>query len=215
MKTKLLFCLCLLITLFTSKLKAQIDLGIDEGSYNPRSIFSFTCPLAEGSKINNKYGISLGVVAGVLLNEKFYLGAYGYKLANTSSTFTKKDYLCEDGVHRDLKLSFGHVGLIVGYYHSQEKPVHWGITSKIGMGTISLIDNGYGYYAKKYLNNSVYVVTPQLELEFDLSDWIKLNLGVGYRYTINVKNNAYSQSDFNSPVVSLSFAFGKFRETEE
>ncbi|MDD5569606.1 MAG: hypothetical protein PHD97_00445 [Bacteroidales bacterium] len=213
MKTKVLFCMCLLMTLFIPNLKAQDDLGIDEG-LNPRQIFSFTCPLAEGSKIGDDYGISLGASAGVLLNEKFYIGAYGYKLANTSNTF-RMNYMCDDSVGRDLKLSFGHVGLLIGYYHNQENPVHWGITSKFGMGTVSLIDDGYGYYAKKYMTNNVYVVTPQLELVFDLSDWIKFNLGVGYRYTINVKNKAYSESAFNSPVISLSFVFGKFRETEE
>jgi len=209
MKIKLFLSIIFFIFIF-SHTKAQDDFGIDDSPYLENYVFNFGSPLIEASSIANNFSISLGSNVGVIFYKKYLVGVYGFKL---TSRFTKA-YQTNDGDIENLNLSFGHLGFMFSYIFNPKKSFHWAAGTKLGWGQINLVDNGYGYYAKKFLSKDVYPITPQVEAEFNLSNWIKLNLGIGYRYVLKAKNKAYGASDFNSPVISITMLFGRFQYSE-
>ncbi|MFH0893718.1 MAG: hypothetical protein V2A54_04720 [Bacteroidota bacterium] len=173
-------------------------------------VFGFGCPLMEFSQIDKRLGISIGGDAYLMVKKRFYVGGYGLGLA------TKMQYDYTDSIsYQDLKLSFGHAGLMVGYINKPTKSIHWSVSARAGMGSIGLIDKIYGVNYFRVIKDQVYVFTPQLEIEFLISPWIKFNMGVGYRIVTGVNNPAFSSSDFNSPVFSMSMLFGKFADEVE
>ena len=64
----------------------------------------------------------------------------------------------------------------------------------------------------------IFTISPQVEIEFNMTEWFKINVGAGYRivtgidatYLDNLGNsvNFYENGDFNSPVGTVTLIFG-------
>jgi hypothetical protein len=178
------------------------------------------------SQFDNNFAVYNGGGGAVLLNQTIYLGGYGTGLSTQHryGDLTLKNDQGEVITYRDLYTQFGHGGFWLGYLHQSYKAIHFGISTKLGWGSVSLSDNYYKgeqddhYYS--LVNDRVFVVTPQLEVEFNLFKWFKINTGVGYQfvtgvdYTYITPDNGikkfFDSKDFNQPMVNLSFVFGGF-----
>ncbi|MBN3034243.1 MAG: hypothetical protein JW861_01550 [Bacteroidales bacterium] len=186
-------------------------------------VSGFGGPIVEFTGMGGSIGVLTGGGGAVLLNQTVFFGGYGMGLTTTY----RRDILnWDDGRGNvrnfyDLRTDFGHGGFWVGYIHQAYKPVHLGISTRLGWGAISLSRDEYGVdeYDSYGLDN-VFVVNPQLEVEFNLFRWFKINLGAGYRFVTGVdktyttadgiRKNFHESNDFNQPEVSLSLLFGGF-----
>ena len=65
------------------------------------------------------------------------------------------------------------------------------------------------------------VITPQIELEFNITSWMRVNIGAGYRVVTGIDKayqfkgspntiKYYDAKDFNSPVGEVSILIGGF-----
>jgi hypothetical protein len=173
--------------------------------------------------------VSVGGGGAFLVNNRFYIGGYGQGMA-TYHYLT--DFRTYDPVgkkwtdYSDKRVNFGHGGFWIGGIFRPEDAIHYGISSKIGWGEISLIEDEYHEDRyQPYFADKVFVVTPQIEVEANLARWLKLNVGVGYRFVTGInrsytaynndgsligKKQVYKSSDFNSPQANVTFIFGWF-----
>lgn len=182
------------------------------------SISGFGAFFNEFSSVQNDFAVSNGGGGAVIFNQKFYFGGYGMGL----STIHERPDLDSiiSGVS-DSRISFGHGGLWLGYIHNSHKAVHFSVSSKFGWGQIAIYDKYYDYHDREeyYARDNVFVITPQIEMEMNLTPWFKMNIGAGYRYVAgidkayilsNQKTNYYESNDFSSPTANISLLFGGF-----
>lgn len=134
----------------------------------------------------------------VLLDNTFYFGGYGLGLSGDQSVTVESN---------EYDVDISHGGFMLGYNIKPSKLAHFGISSKLGWGSID-------YRAKDdgvaNVDDQIFVVFPQAEVEFNMTHWFKLNVGVGYQQVIGVDDFHYKQGDVSSPAASISFLFGWF-----
>lgn len=156
--------------------------------------------ILEFSEVNNQFSVSTGGGGAVLINRSFFLGGYG--LGKTSGQSVRIS-----GTEYDL--DFSHGGLWAGALIRPQKAVHVGLSSKFGWGEYSLQEDvpNSEYLTKQ----SIFVITPQVEIDLNILPWFKINLGAGYRLVSGSENRFLGSGNFNSGVMSVGFFFGGFR----
>ena len=102
--------------------------------------------------------------------------------------------------------SFGHGGFWLGYSIKPSNLLHLGIDTKLGWGNITTKSNAL---AEGEIKDDVFVFSPQVFGEANISYWFKVNAGVGFQKVIGV-DNYFESSDFDSPSFSISLLFGWF-----
>jgi len=197
-----------------------------QDDYSPQYLFSgqgktsisgFGGPFVEFSGIQKEFAVSVGGGGAVIFNQTFYIGGYGEGLTTSHYRYDLSDVVNI----AQPKISFGHGGFWLGYIHDSFKAIHFGFSSKLGWGSISLYDAYYNYEPRDYwAKDAVFVAIPQVEVEMNLTPWFKINVGVGYRAVAGIDktysdsegnlHNYFDASDYNSAQGTISFLFGGF-----
>jgi hypothetical protein len=193
------------------------------GNNGKISVNGFGAPIVEFSSKGESFSVSSGGGGAVLFNQTFYIGAYGMGLATEHDVegLIVKQSNGEIIKYPTMRTVFGHGGFWLGYIHNRKDAIHWGASAKIGWGTIGLVDADFENDSHTKVGlDQVFVLTPQIEMEMNLTRWFKINIGAGYRYVSGVDKaytndngevlSFYKSSDFNSPQASISFLFGGF-----
>lgn len=195
-------------------------------------ISAFGGTISEFSKVDGGFGFASGGGGALLFNYNFYIGCFGTTLETDHSrpniypidhNPTTNPLLPR---FTDLQLSFENNGLWVGYINNHKNLVHWGANMKLGHGIIGVYDKDTKFDRRDILfKDNVFVASPEIEVEFNIVRWCKVNMGVGYRFVAGVGNNTYTNIDgdqkilyqssqFNSPYATVKFLFGGFAKRE-
>lgn len=161
-------------------------------------ISGFGGPTMSYSTINGDFAFMMGGGGGVIINN-FFLGGYGEGLSNTINIGTENSI---------RNFDFGHGGFWLGYEIARRSIIHPVISSKIGWGSVTGYSNESGN-----IHDNVFVVAPAISAEVNFTRFFKINVGVEYRQTLNVKkfsNVGLSNKDFSSLGVNMNFIFGWF-----
>lgn len=196
------------------------------------SVSGFGGLIMEFSDIDGQFAFSMGGQGAAIFNQSFFIGFYGQGVVNMPSYTYPQPPLGND---LGQSILFYHGGFYTGFVFYPNKPIHFGLSSKFGWGGISLYDNYYNnsYYPpggsypyQDYQIDMVFVVTPQLEAELNITNWFKINMGLGYRWVTGVdatydsfnsstgviKEESYFNSNaFDNMTFSLGFYFGWFK----
>lgn len=217
--------LTLAITLSAFLLKAQDDKPTQYlfANNGKTTINGFGAPIIEFSSVRGNMAVITGGGGAVLFNQTFYIGAYGMGLATQHNVEGLKIKQLNGEIinYPTMRTSFGQGGFWLGYIHHRKEALHWGISTKIGWGTIGMVDADFDEESHTKVGlDQVFVITPQIEIEMNMNRWFKVNIGAGYRYVSGVDKTYlnsngeeiafYKSSDFNSPQLSISFLFGGF-----
>lgn len=191
-------------------------------------ISGFIGPIMEFSAIQDEFAFFMGGGGGLMFNQKFYFGGYGEGLATIHKPKDWDDENHEDEDYDERKISFGHGGFWLGYILHPQKPIHFGISSKIGWGSINNVesynsdndwdsdwDNNWDSKDDYYLDH-VFVAIPQIEVEFNFTKWFKANVGIGYRIVAGIDKKindelVYDKKDYNKPEGTITLCFGYFK----
>lgn len=199
-------------------------LGNENGKVNVSGFGSYIIGF---SSLDGSAAVYNGGGGAVLLNQTMYFGAYGLGLStrHNNESLTMVDRDGETVTYNDLNTNFGHGGFWVGYLHKSYKPVHFGASTKLGWGALSMSNdtftNNYGdYNYYQVASDNVFVIIPQLEVEMNLLRWFKINASAGYQFVTGVdktytntsgdKIQFFDAADYNKPMFNLSFVFGGF-----
>jgi hypothetical protein len=228
------------ITLIGLMLFSASAVVAQEEEEGPRYIFGGTeSPKVSGfgafttafSSVNNEFAVLNGGGAALLINQTFYIGAYGEGL----STGHFRDYEVYSGItdenemYSHMRTSFGHGGFWLGYIHNYKEPLHWGVSAKIGWGSVAINEDYYDEYNyEDYYTlqvDNAFVFSPQIEFEMNLFKWMKVNAAAGYRLVAGLdevypyKNgdvieykNYVSDGQFSAPYGEITLLFGWFNQ---
>lgn len=157
---------------------------------------AFGAPILEISTIN---GVSISDVGGggALILEDFFLGGYGIGNEHSNATV--------DGELYDIR--FRHRGFWLGYVPRVHKVAHLYGSARIGWGKTDLRQEKRTYYTDR-----VFVMTPEIGVEFNVFNFFKLAVTGGYRWVNGVDRlpGDLTNQDFSSPVGTFTFRFGGF-----
>lgn len=222
MKTTYLVLICLLAGL---TLKAQDEEMRYIFSDNDYRISGFGAPIVQFSAYDGDFAVFNGGGGAVIFNNRFYIGGAGMGMSTEHSfpdVYGKDPDNPLSKPYNNLQVSFGYGGLWLGYNFQPNKPVHFGVSTKVGAGSITLYDSDFEYNDYEYHMDFVGVISPQVEIEMNLTRWFKINFAAGYRYVTGVSSEEYiADSDgtmrkyfdgdeFNAPYGNISFLFGGF-----
>lgn len=152
--------------------------------------------------VDGEFAHMLGGGGAVLIGD-FFFGAYGLGLTNRIYV-DRPDYSQYQSGDR---LSVGHGGFWLGYSLFGEKAIHVTFSSLIGWGTVGVRSD---YYPEPLYPDGVFVISPTIEAEINMTQFFRLGLGATYNIFTFVDLPGYSGSDFSAPGGFLAFKFGWF-----
>lgn len=169
-------------------------------------ISGFGGPSVSFSMIDDNFAVYSGGGGAVLINQKLFIGGYGEGLA-TEHKLEESVVSCPD----KNTMAFGYGGIWIGYIYKPLKLVHLNINTLVGWGGISLYDDEFDVHNLEHCDrDGVFVLLPQIEMEVNLTSWMKFTAGAGYRLTSGISNSIYSSKIFNQPNIRLGIMFGNF-----
>ena len=186
------------------------------GGKGKTKVSGFMAPIMEYSAMGDNFAFFMGGGGAILLNQTFFFGGYGEGL----TTLYEKEMITDPMASyiQTERVSWGHGGLWMGYIHHSQSPIHAGISSKFGWGSIDIYDQDFKNNNSSEFRDNVFVIIPQLEAEFNFFKWLKLNVGVGYRVVTGIDKeykwsgeSIYDKKDFNKPEATMTLMFGFFK----
>ena len=159
----------------------------------------FLGPTVEFASVNGESQVSAGAMLGLVFDD-FYFGFYGQGAADY------EDWLDNGNEPEDLSLAQG--GLFLGWYAAQHKVVHPFLGARVGWGVVNVdLDRDFDWDDADH----VFVVTPELGAELNLTRWFRMSGAVGYRFLNGVEPlSPLQDEDFRSWTFQLAFKFGWF-----
>jgi len=172
----------------------------------------------KGSQLDGGFnGLFMGGRGGMTLNNVFTIGGAGYGMIPT------KKLDCPIVGHENEKnnyLTGGYGGLFLEFISSPNKLVHFTANTLIGAGGITYVrayesNNVEIDETVKHPASFVFVIEPGIAMEMNLTEFLRMSLGVSYRYSPNFKlqydnKDILSSTAFNGLSLNLTFKFGNF-----
>ncbi|MGE5352867.1 MAG: hypothetical protein ACM3P0_12340 [Acidobacteriota bacterium] len=204
---KIIIILFLLTTCIFAQRETVFESEIDNGGFGG--------PVVKMTQVKGNFGVIVGGYGGWLINHQFLLGGGGFGLANDIEA--GKEVTGIPGSLNRPMLNFGYGGLILEYYFNPMKLIHYSVSLLIGGGGISYRERhfmeGSGSNAdldELYNPDAFFVVEPAVSGELNVAKFMKIGLGVGYRWTTGVNMVGINNSDLSNFSVNLALKFGKF-----
>jgi len=143
---------------------------------------------------------------GAILVGDFFFGGYGLGLTNRVLV-DRPEPQYADYYQPGDRLTVSHGGFWMGYSLFGDRAIHMSISTLLGWGQL-------GVKAENYPENlwpdGIFVVSPTLEVEMNLTHFFRLGVGGTYNIYTFVDLPGYTSADFSAPGGFLSFKFGWF-----
>jgi hypothetical protein len=215
-KNKLFVSLVVIISMATLVNAQDTEMQYLFGGKDKIKVSGFMAPIMEYSAMGDDFAFFMGGGGAILLNQTFFFGAYGEGLTTPYEAEISYNELNSDNFTQRIEL--GHGGFWLGYIHHSQAPIHAGISTKLGWGSINPWEEDKMPDHSSELADHVFVIIPQIEAEFNLFKWLKLNVGVGYRFVTGIDKEypwktelIYNKNDFNKPQATMTLIFGYFK----
>jgi len=140
----------------------------------------------------DKNAVFTGGYGAVEFNHNFLVGWQGFR------HFTKFRFEEEKA-----ELTFNYQGFLLAYAPWSNKKLHGYVEFMPGFGKIK---KTYPLYFIE--DTRVFILQPQLGLEYNVSYWFRLGLKGGYRWTLGVDPLVVEPKYFQSAFVELDLKFG-------
>jgi len=208
--TVLLFILLLHITVFSQNENDSL-----KSISSNRKLNGFITLLSDFTINEHQQFAMTGMGCAFLFNDRFFIGGYGIGLV---SSLHRSGILTADLLN-NYQLNYAHGGLWLGIIDSPYKKIHGIFSIKLGYGALFMhnVNTTIDYNINR---DEFFVITPQIESVLLLTDWLRVNLGLGvcflsgisiqYQAANGEKIFIYNSSDFEGFVASISFNFGSF-----
>ncbi|NBC05116.1 MAG: hypothetical protein GVY20_15635 [Bacteroidetes bacterium] len=185
----------LLFAFFTNSFgqsETLLNGDIDHGGYGGL--------ISNFSEINNSFGVTFGGYGAWLIDHTVAIGGGGLGLTN--------DIKFDETPEGDRYISFGYGGLYFGYLHNSEEMFHITLETFIGSGEVNLRYNSDN--EDLFDDDRVFVIDPTINVELNLTNFMRVTIGVGYRFVNGVNLENLDDKDFSSPTFRSTIRFGSF-----
>lgn len=165
---------------------------------NARVVGGFGAPIVEMG-LGNDMTTAVGGGGGVVI-DNFFIGGYGVG----SIDFER---LIEDDDIQEVEL--GHGGFWLGYTLAPHRVLHLYTSARLGWGAVGIDVSENSSFPED--TDNVFVVTPEIGLELNVTRWFRVAGTVGYRYVDGIRDNSpYKSNAFDGTLANLTFRFGWF-----
>ncbi|KGE87106.1 MULTISPECIES: outer membrane beta-barrel protein [Phaeodactylibacter] len=165
---------------------------------NARVVGGFGAPIIEMG-LGNDMTTAVGGGGGVVI-DNFFIGGYGVG----SIDFER---LIEDDDIQEIEL--GHGGFWLGYTLAPHRVLHLYTSARLGWGAVGIDVSDNSSFPDN--TDNVFVVTPEIGLELNVTRWFRVAGTVGYRYVDGISDNSpYKSNAFDGTLANLTFRFGWF-----
>lgn len=193
----------LILTCTISFLSAQDEneSNIETLFQKPSKVRGYIGSLNNVTTLDGETAYMSGVNVAGIFNDHFVFGFYKLDLEN--SVFSNNDN------YIGSRMNFDHKGLWLGYIFMPNKMIHFNINVQAGKGNLEIYDSILDTWIE---DDFIFVVTPSLEAEFNVTKFLRVGLGANYRLAMDVNEfNNYNNNDFSNLGGFISFKFGWFR----
>ena len=172
-------------------------------------------PEIKGTILNDGYGFLMGGKLGFIFNNKLSIGLGGYGLITEHLVNIPEDPYA--------KIGFGYGGLAFEYTFFGNKVFHFSIPVLIGAGGVDLYDNSFTYDINQnywdsynsYESSAFFVVEPGINLELNVTKFMRFDLGASYRLVQFVEMDNLTDNDLSNVAVNASLKFGLFNKQKK
>lgn len=164
---------------------------------NARVRGAFGGPITEYG-LSNDLSTAVGGGGAIVINN-FFIGGYGMVAVDF-------DRLYEDG---DVDvLDLGHGGFWLGGTFQPHRLLHLYGSTRLGWGAMNIdVNDGTPYRDL----DKIFVATPELGVELNITRWCRLAGTVGYRHVGGVnEDRGLKGEDFSGAVAGVTLRFGWF-----
>jgi len=157
---------------------------------------------------------SIGFAASFLIKDRGFIGFYA---SGIISEINFVDLNNDISLYNDKKVNFAHGGIYLGIRTLSYKKNYTLFTVKVGRGSIYLYNNE-NYYNYSLGRDNLWVITPAIETNLKMLNWIYLKFNVGVKFigglsAYSFKNGnkipLYNNSNFEGLIIGFSFKFCK------
>lgn len=162
-----------------------------------RVVGAFGGPITEYG-LGNDLNTSVGG-GGALVINSFFIGGYGLASVDFNQLYENGDV--------DV-LDIGHGGFWLGGTYQPHSLVHMYGSARLGWGAINIDLNDNVPYREL---DKIFVATPEIGVELNVTRWFRLAGTVGYRYVTGVnENRGFTGDDFSGAIAGVTLRFGWF-----
>lgn len=157
------------------------------------------------SEFNGESAVFTGTYGGWYVTKKLMIGMGGYALVSSHES-TNGNEKSDD---RD-NIRMGYGGLVTEFTIYSYKGVHFTNTSLLAYGKVN---DGYAYSASdrwEKVSDEVFVSQTSLNAEMNMTDWMRVGAGVGYRSVMGSDLADLSNKDMSGFSANLTVKFGIF-----
>jgi len=220
MRFKALIIFCIIYQLTLSLIaQNKSDRYHEFGSEKRWRLNGYIGPLVAISNVEDNFSIDLGATGGFIINKNFFAGLYWQNLVTKVPRIDLATIGFPTFTEGEVKMI--HVGGVLGYIHSPEKEIHWGVSSSEGVGILSLYaKDPVSLVSEIIYDDKIYIIIPKFYLELNMTKWFKVNVSAGYRFVGKVSSTyinqdqdvipIFNKSDYTKPEFSVSLLFGAF-----
>jgi hypothetical protein len=208
MNKHLLIISLILIPLFCFAQEEEFNTIFHKNKNEKLKISGFGAPIMNFTAIDDDFALMMGGGCGVILGNVF-LGGYGIGKTNE---IPYKSSINDNANNDEYNLGMGHGGFWFGYIIQPKKAIHFSLSSQIGWGAITKKNIAPEGESENLESHSITVITPIVEVEYNISHFCKIGTGVTWAYVSGnrLSDTNYTSKDFSKPSFFLSFKFGWF-----
>ncbi len=167
--------------LFTTFTDAQNNESISTG---------FGGPSVQVTQFDGEWTSETGGFGACFLTKNLYLGGGGFGL------FIEKG---------SYKYSMGYGGIMLGYVIAPQNKIHLNSYLLGGWGGITERSADQWEFSDDF-----FIIKPSVELEFNVTNWMRIAAGGGYKLVLGANIPSVDNSDLSSLYGSISLRFGVF-----
>lgn len=189
---------------------AQYDSNYVFGSKSNVKQSFFLGPELKVSRMIKGYQLYTGFKGGMLFNDKIAIGLSGGGFV----TETVFKYYYDQGDKDLLNTVMLYGGFNIDYIIQTNSPVQLSFPMLVGCAGVALFspDTIINTIAdEKMIEGGVFIIyEPGINLEVNLTNFLRMGLGVGYRFAFRGDMDRLSPGDLSDFTFNLNFKFGSF-----
>jgi hypothetical protein len=150
------------------------------------------------SSLGGYYAYGAGGSGGAVLNKTLLIGGFGQEYT------IDRTFAIHNVDYKNLEVGYG--GLLFGYIHQGNRPMHVDAFLQVGWGALHAMDSDLPKISDNFM-----VLNPSVEVEFNLTCFFRIAVGGHYMFTTGINQyESIHNSDFSGSGGKLAFRFGWF-----
>jgi hypothetical protein len=163
-------------------------------------------PVLVYSRVLDRDAFFFGGRGGWIINHRFVLGGAGFAMVSSMPPPEGAPDIGED-----LRFEFGYGGLWLEYIFLPDELIHASIGTMIGGGATSYTLRRRGDRDDREVESDpVFVLDPVLAAELNVIRFLRVSVGVGYRYVGSVQLPGVRKEELSGFTGSVMLKFGRF-----